>query len=92
MDERDGRVQDPEEVAVPCERGPERGPRVGHHALRAAVRHRAVPQSGRHRWVHGLGPEAGSTTPAPQTNGVPVTDIRAGVPHEIAGRQEGTGE
>jgi len=92
VDERDGRIQDPEEAAVPGERGPERGPRVGHHPLRAAIRHRAVPQSGRHRRVHGPGSEAGPAAPASQTNGVPVTNIRAGVPHEIAGRQEGTGE
>jgi len=92
VDERVGRVQGAEEAAVPGERGPERGPRVGHHALRAAVRHRAVPQPGRHRGVHGPGPETRPSPPAPEANGVPVTDIRAGVPHEIAGRQEGTGE
>jgi len=92
VDERDGRVQEPEEAAVPCERGPERGPRVGHHALRAALRHRALPQPGRHRGIHGLGPETSPATPTPEANGVPVTDIRAGVPYEIAGQQKRTGE
>lgn len=92
VDERVGRLQGAEEAAVPGERGPERGPRVGHHALRAAVRHRAVPQPRRHRGVHGPGPETRPSPPAPEANGVPVTDIRAGVPHEIASRQEGTGE
>jgi len=92
VDERDGRVQGPEEAAVPGERWPERGPRVGHHTLRAAIRHRAVPQPWRHRRVHGPGPETRPATPAPEANGVPVTDIRAGVQHEVAGRQKGTGE
>lgn len=64
VDERDGRVQGPEEAAVPGERGPERGPRVGHHALRAAVRHRAVPQPGRHRRFHGVRPQTGPAAPA----------------------------
>jgi len=90
--QRDGRVQGPEEAAVPGQRGAQRGPRVGHHALRAAVRHRTVSQSGRHRRFHGHGPQTGPAAPAPQTNGVPVTDIRAGFPHEIAGGQKGTGK
>lgn len=92
VDERDGRVQESEEAAVPGERWPERGPRVGHHALRSAVRHRALPKPGRHRGVHGPGPETRPAAPAPEANGVPVTDIRTGVPHEIAGRQKRTGE
>lgn len=92
VDERDSRVQGPEKAAVPGERGPERGPRVCHHALRSAVRHRAVPKPGRHRRLYGHGPQAGPTAPTSQTNGVPVTNIRAGVPHEIAGGQKGTGE
>jgi len=75
VEERVGRVQGAEEAAVPGERGPERGPRVGHHALRSAVRHRAVPQSRRHRGVHGPGPETRPSPPAPEANGVPVTDI-----------------
>jgi len=37
VDEHFGRVQGAEEAAVPGERGPERCPRVGHHALRAAI-------------------------------------------------------
>lgn len=92
VDERVGRVQDPEEAAVPGQRGPQRGPRVGHHALRAAVRHRAVPQPGRHRRLHGHGPQTGPAAPAPQANGVPVTDIRTRVQHEVAVRQKRTGE
>jgi len=64
VDQRVGRVQDPKEAAVPGQRGTQRGPRVSHHALRAAVRHRTVPQPGRHRRFHGHGPQTGPTAPA----------------------------
>lgn len=92
VDERHGRVQGPEEAAVSCERGPERGSRVGHHALRAAVGRRALSEPGRHRRFHGPGPQTGPAAPAAQTDGVPVADIRAGGQHAAAGRQKGTGK